>query len=91
MILSGMQTIIGTLNLKPLLIDGEETENNEYHGLMFVENSKSFAFLYGRTNWPTILAECQFTTKNNNDPTTSSAGITLCITSDRLGVNSFKN
>ncbi|CAF2645748.1 unnamed protein product [Rotaria sp. Silwood2] len=36
--------------------------------LIFVENSESFSFLYDRSNWPTELAGCQFTTKNPSIP-----------------------
>ena len=42
--------------------------DNEHRILIFVENSESFAFLYDSGNWPTILANCQFTIKSPSIP-----------------------
>ena len=44
------------------------SENSEYRVLVFVENSQSFAFLYDGNNWPTKLADIEFTLKKPSIP-----------------------
>ncbi|CAF2786357.1 unnamed protein product, partial [Rotaria sp. Silwood2] len=56
------------LELKTVAYRRAYAENNQNRILIFVENSESFVFLYDRSNWPTTLAGCNFTTKTPSIP-----------------------
>ena len=54
--------------LKTIAYRKGRSEDKEHRILIFVENTESFAFLYDRQNWPTVLGGSQYTTKSPSIP-----------------------
>ncbi|CAF1270038.1 unnamed protein product [Adineta ricciae] len=54
--------------LKTIAYRKWRAENNEHCILIFVENAESFSFLYEQSNWPTTLANCQYTIRKPSIP-----------------------
>ena len=54
--------------LKTVAYRKGRSENNEHRTLVLIENIESFVFLYNHSNWPTTLANCQFTIKSPSIP-----------------------